>query len=147
MTESLRIYEIGYLIVPTATEEGAAAEHAWITKILTAQKAEIISEGLPEKKDLAYSIRKKIDGQYRVFPDAYFAWIKFAIEPQALVSIKKDLDLKEPILRHMIISTVRENTMAPEKLYMKDEKEEGTPAPVTEEVAQPEVLVVEEKSS
>lgn len=147
MTESLRIYEIGYLIVPTVTDEVAAAEHTWLTKILTSQKAEIISEGLPVKKELAYTMRKKIDGQYRVFPDAYFAWIKFSLEPEAVASIKKELDLKENILRHMIITTVRENTLAPEKLYTKDEKEEGTPAPVVEEVAQPEAPAVEEKSS
>ena len=146
MTESHRIYEIGYLIVPTASEEAATAEHAFISKTITSLQGEIISEGLPLKKDLAYSMRKKIDGQYKVFSDAYFAWVKFSIEPEALVSIKKELDLKESILRHMMISTVRESTLAPEKLYLKDE--EGTP---TEETAQPEapvvVAAVEEKSS
>lgn len=147
MTESLRIYEIGYLIVPTVTDEVAVAEHAWLTKILTSQKAEVISEGLPTKKELAYSMRKKIDGQYRVFPDAYFAWIKFSLSPEAIALVKKELDQKENILRHMIITTVRENTMAPEKLYLKDEKEEGTPTPVIEEVAQPEAPIAEEKSS
>lgn len=146
--EEQRIYEIGYLIISSLPEEGMQEEVSWLKKLLESVKAEVIAEGAAEKRDLAYSIKKKLDGQYRTFDSAYFGWIKVAVDAAATEKLNKELTLRDPFLRYMITTTVRESTLAPEKLYVKDEKPEGA----TEEVAPEEVAVeapapaVEEKA-
>ena len=46
------------------------------------------------------------------FNTAYFGWIKFTMETQKVLELKKTLDLDPNIIRFLILKTVKENTIA-----------------------------------
>ena len=107
-----RIYEFGYHLVSSIPEEKIASEVTALKDVLDASGAAVISEDFPKLKHLAYTMTKVIGPKHLKFDNAYFGWIKFEIDPAALDAVKKALDLKESILRFILVKTVRENTLA-----------------------------------
>lgn len=107
----MHVYEVGYLIMPTVSEDQLPGEVASLHKILADVKAEIIAEGEPVLTTLAYTMVKSIDSKNRKFNEGYFGWIKCELPVAALADVKNALDKHSNVLRHLIIKTVRENTM------------------------------------
>ena len=138
-----RVYEIGYQLVSTLSEEEVPREVTVIKDVLEKLGAQVVSEEFPRLKPLAYSMRKYIAGKYQTFSSAYFGWIKFEAEPQAALALKKAADANEKILRYLIIKTVRENTMtvprAPRMEAPKREWKEASAAPAVPSVPISEV--------
>ena len=119
-----KIYEVGYHIVSSVSEENIPAEIEKIKTYLIKEKAIIISEENPKLRNLAYSIKKAFGGSYKIFDKAYFGFIKFELGEEG--DIKKiDLAMKnnESILRYIVIKTVRENTMYSPKITVFSDKE------------------------
>jgi hypothetical protein len=56
-----------------------------------------------------------IDNKRVRFNQGYFGWIKFDIEPAKLEVVKEFFDTNTLIIRSLIISTVRENTIVSKK--------------------------------
>lgn len=108
---NLSAYEVGYHIVPAVSEENLPNEVESIKNFLTKEGAEIISEEFPKMRELAYSIKKTMDGGKRDFDVAYFGWIKFDALETPVNNIKKFFDENKNILRFILIKTVRENTL------------------------------------
>jgi ribosomal protein S6 len=117
--EKKEVYEIGYHIVSSVAEEGVPAQVEAIKGLLG--KAEIISEEAPKLIDLVYTITKQVGGMRRRYDTAYFGWVKFAVEPEAIQAIKKQLDGMENVLRFILVKTVRDNTMVGSKLVAAEE--------------------------
>jgi ribosomal protein S6 len=109
--DKMHVYEIGYLIMPTVSEEQISAEVASLHDILTSAKAEVIAEGFPNLIQLAYTMVRSIDSKNRKFKEGYFGWIKFELPVAEIANIKTAFDKHPNVLRHLIIKTVRENTM------------------------------------
>lgn len=109
------IYEIGYLILPTVAEEKLAPEVSKLKEILEEVKAEVISDEYPVLISLEYEMTKRIDTKNMRFSQGYFGWVKFEAQPEDIETVKKQFDLNKVILRHIIISTVRENTINSKK--------------------------------
>lgn len=108
----MKVYEAGFHITPNLSEEDIRGEYEAIRKLIQANEGtEIISEGLPTLKNLAYTISKTFKAQKSTYTRAYFAWIKFATTPEQVIDIKKELDEREHIIRSLVIGTVRENTL------------------------------------
>jgi len=119
-----KIYEVGYHIVSSVSEENIPAEVEKIKTYLAKEKAIIISEEAPKLRPLAYPIKKAYGGTYKVFDKAYFGFIKFELGED--VDIKTiDLAMKnnESVLRYIIIKTVRENTMYSPKITVFSNKD------------------------
>ncbi len=105
------IYEIGYEIVASISEEKVGDEAKIIRDIVTGNGASVIAEEAPHRQPLAYTMRKKtVSGSYDKFDEAYFGWIKFEIGSDKVEIITKTVEKHPSILRSLVISTVRENT-------------------------------------
>lgn len=126
--EDQKVYEIGYLMVPTVPEEHLAAEVGNIKSMLESQGAAFISEEFPKLRGLAYSISKKIDGVRRTFETAYFGWVKFDLPTEKMAAIKEALERNNSVIRFLLVKTVRENTLVGVKALERKAKEgeEGT---------------------
>lgn len=120
----MKVYELGYLLVPSLAEEKVAGEVETIKSTLEKYKASIISEDFPKLQPLAYEMVKVIGSNRSKYDQGYFGWIKFEVMGSSLPTLKVDLDKNNSILRLMIINTVRENTLMSQKVaFTKPELE------------------------
>ena len=135
------VYEVGYLIVSSIPAEKVPEEAEAIHAIVTKEGGEIISHEAPELKPLAYTMLKEATGRHHRYNEGYFGWVKFEIAGTAIEAVNKALDARPNILRFLLISTVRESTLAPAKVVAPKEakKEDGTPEEVKEPIS-PEEL-------
>ena len=108
--EPVKVYEIGYLFVSSIPKEKVAGETASLKDVLAKAGAVVITGEDPELITLAYQMTKKINGVYQRFDEAYFGWVKFELPARAIESVKKSLDATEHILRHILVTTVKETT-------------------------------------
>lgn len=137
------VYEVGYLLVPTLSEEEAPREVTVIKDILEKEKAGVISEEFPKFRALAYAIRTRIDEKYQTFNNAYFGWIKFEATKDSIKSIKDALKHNLRIFRFLLIKTVREQTMVlsrpPRGEFQKVRKEAPKQAPPSVPISEAEL--------
>lgn len=114
--EIIQVYELGYHIVPTIPEEHVPEEVTKIRDIIEKKKGIVIADEHPRHTKLAYEMTKMIANKKYKYNEGYFGWIKFQMEPQAAVALKKDLDDNDNVIRFLLIKTVKENTMSPKKV-------------------------------
>ncbi|MCF7834016.1 MAG: 30S ribosomal protein S6 [Candidatus Pacebacteria bacterium] len=110
-SERRQIYEIGYLLVPTLTEENTIGILGDMKNTLENMGAEIISSEMPKMITLAYVMTKSIKNIRHRFDSAYFGWVKFELETAKIADVKKYLTLNQDFIRFLITKTVRENTL------------------------------------
>lgn len=141
------IYEIGYLILPTVAEEKLAPEVSKLKEILEEVKAEVISDEYPVLISLEYEMVKRIDTKNMRFSQGYFGWVKFEAQPEDVEAIKKQFDLNKVILRYLIISTVRENTINSKKPLVSSlvSRSSRTPKVVVEDALPMDEEVVDQE--
>lgn len=137
-SEIKRIYEIGFLVMPTVQEAELPSAVSAIKALIEGKGGEIISDEFPYMRKLAYAMEKEIDGKRQSFSTAYFGWVKFEIDTESAVSISKDLSTSPDILRSLTIKTVRESTYTPKSHEVAEERseevneEEAVDAPLEE---------------
>ena len=108
--DRLTVYEVGYLLV-SVPEELVSAEADKVKKLIADAGASIITEELPHRQRLAYTIRRKtVSGSYDKYDEAYFGWVKFEAGSSKVEAMKKAIELIPSVLRMILITTVRENT-------------------------------------
>ncbi len=108
----LKIYELGYLLIPTLGEEDAPAVYGNIKETISALGGQFIMDEMPKMIPLAYTMDKIIQNVRHKFDNAYFGWVKFEMTGDKVEVLKKKLDLDTNTLRFLITKTVRENTIA-----------------------------------
>ncbi len=109
--ENSSIYEIGYLVVPSVSEEKVPEETDALRKVVTDAGAAMIAEEAPKRQRLAYEMRKKtVSGAYDKYREAYFGWFKFELGSDKIEGVKKAFEDRSASLRVLVVSTVRENT-------------------------------------
>lgn len=109
--ESLKIYEVGFHFVPTLSEDDVTVKFSELKSIVEKLGGEFISEDAPKPITLAYEISKTLKGQKKWYKNAYFGWIKFTLLPENIAAFEKEVKLNDLILRYLLITTVRENTV------------------------------------
>jgi hypothetical protein len=57
-------------------------------------------------------MKKVIANIHTKFNSAYFGWIKFTMDSDKILELKKKLDLDPNFIRFLILKTVKENTIA-----------------------------------
>jgi len=129
--DSKTIYEIGFQIVPSVPEDKLGAEFTLLKEVIEKNGGSIVSEEAPKMRPLAYEMRKETAGKYQKYTTAYFGWIKFEVTPEGSLKIGEAFKTSPLILRHLLIKTVRENTMTVPRIpfYRKSTNE----APKVEE--------------
>lgn len=107
-----RVYEIGYLLVPTIGEVDVPVIYGNLKELVASFGGEIISDEMPKMIPLAYSMLKVVANVRNKFKTAYFGWIKFTMDSDKVLELKKKLDLDPNTIRFLILKTVKENTIA-----------------------------------
>ncbi len=106
-----RIYEVGYFLVPTVSEEELPREVTALKDALDKEKAAIISEEFPKQRPLAYPMQKRVGEGYETHTSGYFGWVKFETTPESALRIEQAFKKSERVLRYLLIKTVREHTL------------------------------------
>ncbi len=112
LTIQTRIYELGYLLVPTIVPEEVGAIYGNLKELIVSFGGEIISDEMPKMVSLAYSMQKVTSNVRNKFTNAYFGWTKFDMDSQKVLELKKKVDLDPNFIRFLILKTVKENTIA-----------------------------------
>jgi len=115
-----RVYELGYLLVPTITEDNVGATYSGLKDVITSFGGVFIADEMPKSIPLAYSMVKVIANVRNKFSTAYFGWVKFEMDAQKVLELKKKLDLDVNVIRFLLIKTVKENTMATKRFVPRD---------------------------
>jgi ribosomal protein S6 len=119
-TREPKVYELGYLLVPTITVEDVPIMYGNLKELVSSMGGEIISDEMPKSIPLAYTMLKVVKNVRSKFDTAYFGWVKFSMSASAIVSLKKKLDLDSNVIRFLILKTVKENTIAAKRFVGRD---------------------------
>ncbi len=140
-----KVYELGYLLVPTIKEEDLAVVYGNLKDLVTSLGGEAVSDEMPKIMNLAYSMTKVISNIRNKFSTAYFGWTKFTMDAAQIIELKKRLDLDPNYIRFLILKTVKENTIAA-KRFVRGEtykrpttKKDGEGAPINKEEIDQEI--------
>ncbi|MGM0629379.1 MAG: 30S ribosomal protein S6 [Patescibacteria group bacterium] len=123
-SEIFRIYEIGFHLIPSLSEDEIAEEVGNIKKIIEDAGGVYITEDYPKTTTLEYTIEVPITMPKSRFSHSQFGWIKFEANAEAPGILEEALSRNTNIIRMIIIKTVRENTLYGYKLKQKKEDEE-----------------------
>jgi len=115
------VFEVGYHILPTLSDELVASEIAEIKALIEEKGGKVIGEGEPELIDLEYEMTKVLNNTRERFQTAYFGWVKFELVEGA-VTIKEELDQRLNVLRYLLIKTIREDIAAPTSVPLHEVK-------------------------
>ncbi len=110
--QAMRIYEIGYHIVPTAKEEDLEKIVNEIRGTIEKEGGSFIAEGAPSMTRLAYPMPVR-EGERNVEYDrGYFGWIKFEANVAIVDALSEKLKRNRNFIRFIVFRTVREDTRA-----------------------------------
>lgn len=107
-----KVYELGYLLVPTIKEEDVPINYGNLKELVSSFGGEIITDEMPKMLTLTYSMQKVTSNIRNKFNTAYFGWTKFIMDSQKVLELKKHLGLDSNFVRFLILKTVKENTIA-----------------------------------
>jgi len=146
--DTATVYEVSYLLLPHLSPADAL-EKASKIKEKIATVGTVISHEDPILIDLAYQMTKVSGATRHKVHSGYFGWIKFESDKEVVKSIEKSLADDALIVRHLMVKTVKENTLLHGKMKLKseekakkDETKEEEPGEVVEaegEVAAPDL--------
>ena len=115
-----RIYEVSYLLVPTISEDELPVNYGNLKELVASLSGNVVSDEMPKMMNLAYPMYKTLQNVINKFETAYFCWMKFSMDPEKVLELKKKLDLDPSIIRFLLIKTVKENTIAAKRFVHRD---------------------------
>lgn len=115
-----RVYELGYLLVPTIEEVDVPVNYGNLKELVASFGGVVISDEMPKMIPLAYTMVKVVANVRNKFKSAYFGWIKFTMDSNKVLELKKKLDLDPTVIRFLILKTVKENTIATKRFVRGD---------------------------
>ena len=71
-------------------------------------------------------MEKTINNKIERFKDGFFGWLKFELAQGDVSAIDAKFRLREDVIRHLLISTVRENTIASKRPMSSRRGAKGT---------------------
>jgi len=139
-------YELAFHVLPTVAEGEVPAVFAAIKDKITKTGAEIFDEEAPERFDLAFDIVKHYEGKNRKFTSAYFGWVRFKAEPEAIAAVTESIEENTSILRHLLIKLTKVEEENPFRFHevVKSQKMVTEVAEVPEVAADEVAEVVDE---
>lgn len=140
-----RIYEIGYLLSPAIRDEDLEARTTDLKESLSKLGATVISEGNPEFIDIAYEMSRIIENKRVRFNQGYFGWFKIEINPATMAEVKEVLDKNTLLIRYLLISATKENTVIGKKSLGKILKGSRKDESVTDGESVDEEIIPDEK--
>ena len=119
-TSDAKVYELGFLLVPTNKEEDVPVLFGNLKDVISGFGGNFISDEMPKMITLAYPMTKVVSNIRSKFSTAYFGWVKFTMQGQEVLELKKKLDLDPNLIRFLILKTVQENTIAAKRFLRGD---------------------------
>ena len=117
--EEMKIYEIGYLLVPyLPAEEVSKTVNSSIKDKILANGGEITSEMDPVMTRLAYVITMVINNKHTKFSDGYFGALRFKALPAFIATLEPELLKDDMVIRSIVLSLPKgsENIVAPRRV-------------------------------
>ncbi len=105
-----RVYELGFHLVPTMGEDEVAVQFSHLKSLIEKRGGQFIAEEMPKFKNLAYPISKTVKAHKSSHLSSYFGWVKFEINPEEIIPLEKEIKAFGPMLRFLLIKTVKDNT-------------------------------------
>lgn len=96
-------YEFAYHVLPTVAEGEVAGVIESLKAHITKAGGAFTIEESPQRIDLAYEIVKPVDGKNRKFASAYFGWVRFTLNPDAVAELTEELEGMPELLRSITI--------------------------------------------
>ncbi len=129
-------YELAFHVLPTVAEGEVASVFESIKNTITKSGAEIFDAEAPERFDLAYEIVKHYEGKNRKFSSAYFGWVRFKADAEAVLKVTEATEDNTSILRHLLIKLTKLEEANPFRFHeaVKSHKMVTDVAEVPEEV-------------
>ncbi len=90
-------YELALLVSPELDEENLTQLVDKATQWITDGAGQVVKVENWGKRRLAYPIRKHRDGIY--------IFVQVEMEPKGVAEVERNLNLAEPVLRHLVIRT------------------------------------------
>ncbi len=128
----LQVYEIGYLLVSTIAEGDVSEKVDVIRKEIESVKGQIVAQGDPVLRDLAYEMSIVVSNKKEIHGSGYFGWIKFEGDCAQVKKINDKLEKNTDIIRFIVIKTVSEDTFAIIEKTLASEAEEISRAAIKE---------------
>jgi len=119
--EDGRVYELGYILVPALSEDESVAMAGTLRDEMEKAGGVYISSELPKHMELAYPMVKPIANKKQSFTEGYFGWMKFEIDPAVAEKMNKAFIRDDRMVRHLMIKTVRENTVIGKRMVTRGE--------------------------
>ena len=110
-------YELAFHVLPTVAEGEVTNVFETIKGSITKTGAEIFDEEAPERFDLAYEIVKHYEGKNRKFTSAYFGWVRFKVEAEAIAVLTEAVEENQNILRHLLIKLTKTEEQNPFRFH------------------------------
>jgi ribosomal protein S6 len=123
-----RVYELGYLLVPSISLEDMPVVFGNLKDLIIKLGGEIISDEMPKMITLSYTMFKVTQNVRSKFNTAYFGWVKFEVDPEKILELKKKLDVDSNFIRFLVLKTIRENTIAAKRFIYKDSRKKAQTA-------------------
>lgn len=111
--ESPQLYEVGYHLVPTIAEDELNTKLGEIRTAITNMGGSVVSEGMPTRFSLAYTIVKRVGGKRLKYDTSHFGWIRFEALPAGMPALEETLTSLEGMLRFLITAIPKEEFVAP----------------------------------
>jgi ribosomal protein S6 len=87
--------------------------------------AEVIKDEAPRKMTLSYVIERPGAGRREKYGEAYFGFIKFAIDKEHINGIEAKLRATREVLRYLLVETVREDVAPTRRAVFTSDRLEG----------------------
>lgn len=126
--ESVRNYEIGYLISPTVPEGEVADIESDLHEAITAADGEVLASETPEARELAYTMEVTTSAGEREFERGQFGWVQLSVEKKELDTVKAVLEDEADVMRTLVTKIGEED--------IKTNDGEGKTEEVAEEVSE-----------
>lgn len=142
----VKVYEIGYLVLPSIPEDKLSGVVDKIKSAVEAAGGKALDGESPFKQELAYSMTKVVGASRYVVSEAYIGWLKFELEGAKAPEVKASFDKIEELLRYLLIKAPRESAFTFEKarqaiLDKLNKENEAAQALADEEIAPVEPVV------
>ena len=144
--EENKIYEVGFMISPSISEEEVSQIVSKIESAITSNGGNIFDGETPKLRRLAYPIYKTVRGAKIVATTGFFGWTKFELPAEKSFEVEKAVRSIDEVLRSLMIKTIREKTYEPKEIEPELEQTEEIldeiPAEIMEEGIVDDVSII-----
>jgi ribosomal protein S6 len=123
-SESVRTYEIGYLVAPTVPEDEVAEIESNLQSAVTDADGEVLASETPEARDLAYTMEATTSAGEREFERGQFGWVQFEVDANELDAIESALEDEADVMRSLTIKINDEAVGAENNGENQDEEDD-----------------------